>query len=79
MQTLDREKMRVRRKALGLTQTEAAKRAEMRSGTTLWSSIERGDTPNVTLETLAKIAKALECDARELITPATKLPRQRKK
>ena len=69
-QELNRERMRERRKALGLNQTDAAKRAGLKGGVAVWSSIERGDSSNVTLDTLAKIAGALECDARDLITPA---------
>ena len=76
-QELDREKMRERRKALGLNQTEAAERGGF-TGVQQWSDIERGHKPNVTMETLARIAAALECDARDLITPADKKPRKLK-
>ena len=69
-QELDREKMRERRKALGLNQTDAAKRAGFAVGASWWSDVESGRKANVTLDTLAKIAAALECDARDLITPA---------
>lgn len=73
-QELDREKMRDRRKALGLNQTEAAEKAGMPGKASAWSDIEngKGRRANVTLETLARIAAALECDARDLITPADK-------
>lgn len=77
-QELDREKMRARRKDLGLNQTEAAELAQMTGGVTQWSAIERGDKTNVTLETLARIAAALECDARDLITPGDKKSRKLK-
>ena len=50
----------------------------MSGGVTQWSAIERGDKVNITLETLARIAAALECDARDLITPAEKKTRKMK-
>jgi transcriptional regulator with XRE-family HTH domain len=77
-QQLDREKMKARRLELELNQTEAAERAGFKGGVAVWSSIERGDQPNVTLDTLAKIAAALECDARDLITPREKPKRKGK-
>ena len=67
-QELDREKMRSLRKALGLNQTQAATRAGWRGRAAWWSDIEKGRKKNVTIETLAKIAKALQCNARDLIT-----------
>lgn len=70
-QDLDREKIRARRKELGLNQTEAAARADIPSAQ-FWSDIESGRRANITLETILKIAAALECDARDLITPAEK-------
>ena len=70
-QELDRERMRALRKAFGLNQTDAAKRAGF-NGVQQWSDIERGHRPNVTLDTLAKIATALGCTSAELLTPAEK-------
>lgn len=75
-QELDREKVRARRKELGLNQTQAATRAGFATGATWWSDVESGRKSNVTLDTLAKIAAALECDARDLITPAEKKSRK---
>lgn len=77
-QELDRDKMRERRKALGLNQTEAAERAGFAGGATWWSDVENGRKSNVTLDTLAKIAAALECDARDLITPAAAEKKRRR-
>ncbi len=73
-QELDRQKMRDRRRELGLTQTAAAELAGMPGGASAWSDVEAGRRGNVTLETLARIATALQCDARDLITdpPAPK-------
>ena len=76
-QELDREKMRERRKELGLNQTEAAKLAGFKGGSAVWSSIERGDQPNVTLATLAQIAMALGYTSADLLTPAKKKTRKR--
>jgi transcriptional regulator with XRE-family HTH domain len=76
-QGFDREKMRERRKALELNQTAAAERAGLAS-VAVWSAIETGRQPNITMETLAKIAAALECDARDLITPPEPPKRKRK-
>lgn len=75
-QELDREKMRELRKGLGLNQTDAATRAGF-NGVQQWSDIERGHRPNVTLDTLAKIATALGCTSADLLTPVEK-PTKRK-
>ena len=77
-QELDRERMRARRKELELNQADAAGRAGFSGGAPQWSDIESGRKPNVTMDTLAKIAAALECDARDLITPAEKKSRKGK-
>lgn len=76
-QELDREKMKTRRKALGLNQTEAAEAAEFSGGFSQWSDIETGRKANVTMDTLAKIAAALQCDARDLITEPVKGKRKK--
>jgi DNA-binding Xre family transcriptional regulator len=52
-----------------LNQTEAAGAAGFGGGAAQWSDIETGRKKNVTLDTLDKIAVALQCDARDLITP----------
>ena len=77
-QELDRVKMRDRRKSLGINQTEAAIRAGFPGGASQWSDVENGRRSNVTLETLAKIATALECTSQDLLTPADKKPRKLK-
>ena len=71
MQTLDVAKMKELRDALGLTQTEAAARINM--PVSRWCDIESGERINVTVETLGRIAQALGCDARDLLTPAEKM------
>ena len=71
-QELDRVKMRDRRKSLELNQAGAAERAGFSGGAPQWSDIETGRKPNVTLETLAKIATALECSSQDLLTPVEK-------
>jgi transcriptional regulator with XRE-family HTH domain len=79
MQRLDNEKMKTLRKGLGITQVEAAKRAGM--SLARWNDIEtsrRGG--NLELDTITKIAAALECsDVRDLITPPDPKPRRRLK
>jgi len=76
MQKLDAAKIAERRKELGLSQTKAAAAGKMTL--TQWNDVETGGRVNVTIETLAKIAAALECDARNLITPAEKPKRKGK-
>lgn len=67
---LDTDKMESRRKSLGLSQEQAALRAGL-NGRQSWQNIASGRKANVTMETLSKIAEALECDPRDLIkTPA---------
>jgi transcriptional regulator with XRE-family HTH domain len=68
-QELDRERMRQLRVGAKLSQGEAAAAADISGGASYWSDIENGRRSNVTVEMLGKIAKALGCDARELITP----------
>lgn len=65
---LDTKKMEARRKALGLSQEEAATRAGLATRQQ-WSAIVRGHRANVTMETLDKIAGALKCDSRDLVKP----------
>jgi transcriptional regulator with XRE-family HTH domain len=67
---LDTTKMEARRKELGISQVEAASRAGL-TARQAWNNIETGKRVNITLETLTRIAEALECDPRELIkTPS---------
>lgn len=63
---LDREKIEARRQALGLSQAEAATKAGLASRQ-VWNNIVSGRKANVTMETLSKIANALDCHPRELI------------
>lgn len=70
MQVVDGERMRTRREELGISQTVAAKRAGMTAPR--WSDIESGGRTNVKLETLSRIADALDMDARDLLTPREK-------
>ncbi|HEX8555934.1 MAG TPA: helix-turn-helix transcriptional regulator [Sphingomonas sp.] len=63
---LDREKIEVRRQALGLSQEEAANKAGL-AGRQVWNNIVSGRKANVTMETLNKIANALDCHPRDLI------------
>jgi transcriptional regulator with XRE-family HTH domain len=84
MQTLDHARMTTLRKALGLTQVDAAARAKMT--VSRWNDIESGRRHkkndgggNFKLETIARIAGALEvADIRELIT-APETPKRRGK
>ncbi|HEV2293568.1 MAG TPA: helix-turn-helix transcriptional regulator [Tepidisphaeraceae bacterium] len=63
---LDTQKMEARRKSLRLSQEEAAARAGL-AGRQAWNNIASGRKSNVTLDTLNKIAGALDCDPRDLI------------
>ena len=59
------DKMRQRREALGLTQTEAARRVGWKQS--WWSGIESGKAGSITVDTLDAIAKALETKAAKLL------------
>jgi transcriptional regulator with XRE-family HTH domain len=63
---LDTERIKARRAELGLSQEAAAARAGLK-GRQAWSNIESGYQDNVTLETLGKVAKALEVYPAELL------------
>lgn len=66
--TLDREKIILRRKALGLTQHELANRSGVSRA--ILSLIESGKRSQVEMETLSKLASGLQVDALQLlITP----------
>lgn len=66
---LDTKKIEARRQTLGLSQEEAASRAGLATRQQ-WHAIESGRNTNVTMETLGRIAQALECDPRDLIRAA---------
>ena len=63
---LNTRKMEARRKALGLSQEEAASRAGLATRQH-WNAIVKGRKANVTMETLDRIAGALKCDSRDLV------------
>ena len=63
---LDTDKIRKLRRALKLTQAEAAERAGL-TGLQTWSDIENGRRANLTIETLERIAKALGVRAADLL------------
>ncbi len=63
---LDTEKIRQLREELKLSQEDAAQRAGL-SNRQHWHQIESGGKPNVTLETLERIAKALKTTPCDLI------------
>lgn len=73
MLKLDVVKMKEIRIAAGITQVIAAKRAKLLI--TRWNDVESGRRSNVTLETLGVIAKALDCDPRDLIIEKPRRPR----
>ncbi len=60
------EKIRELRIALKLNQTQAAKRAGLKSAQH-WSEIERGDRKTITVTMLERVAKALGVTAAELL------------
>jgi DNA-binding Xre family transcriptional regulator len=66
MQRFDHKKMTALREAAGLTQLQACKRAGMTPSR--WNDVESGKRVNLTLDTLARIAKALECESQDLLT-----------
>jgi transcriptional regulator with XRE-family HTH domain len=63
---LDTDKMEARRKALGLTQHEAAMKAKL-SGKSYWADIVSGRRSNLTIQVLDSIAKALGVSTKELL------------
>lgn len=65
---LNTEFIHSRRKALGLTQAEAAEKAGI-STAVQWSQIETGTRQNLYPQTLQRIALALECTVDELLQP----------
>jgi len=63
---LDVNIMEARRKELGLTQMEAAKKANL-PGKSYWSDIVSGRRSNVTVDVLDNIARALSLSPKELV------------
>lgn len=65
---IDHRKMKQKREALDISQADAASRAGL-ARKQAWYVIESGKQLNVTMETLYGIARALECDPRDLLVP----------
>ena len=65
---LDTDKMRELRLSRGMSQEEAATAAGF-DNRQRWYEIESGRKPNVTIETLNAIAKALGVRGRDLLKP----------
>ena len=65
--TLDLDAIRTRREKLGLTMEQAADAGGFAGKRQAWYMIESGRRPNVTIETLNQIAKALRCPAKDLL------------
>jgi transcriptional regulator with XRE-family HTH domain len=63
---LDLAKLRDLREKAGLTMEQAAKQAGMPSRQR-WYEVESGTKPNVTIETLDRMARALGVSARDLL------------
>ena len=63
---LDTDKLKALRLKRGLTQEEAAQKAGF-NGKQRWNNIENGREANITMETLGKIAEALECKPKDLL------------
>lgn len=72
---LDTEKIRELREIRGLSQSEAASAADGK-GRQWWHNIESGLQTNITLDTLEKIAKALQCEPHDLLKKAER-PKKR--
>ena len=65
---LNLAEIKKRRQVLGLTLTQAAIDAGWKDkGRTTWHDIEVGRRQNITLETLAGMAKALKCSIHDLL------------
>jgi transcriptional regulator with XRE-family HTH domain len=63
---LDIDKLEELRKALGLTQEQAADRAKL-PGRSYWNDIVSGRKANVTIEVLDNLAAALGVSSKELL------------
>jgi transcriptional regulator with XRE-family HTH domain len=66
MNLLDTSRIKELREGRGLSQEEAARIAGV-GGRQNWNAIENGRKANITLETLAAVAKALGVKAKELL------------
>jgi len=64
---LDVEKIERLRKGLGISQAEAAIKAELGGGRQQWNNIVKGRQDGITLATLEKIAAALGVQAKDLL------------
>jgi len=64
--SIDIEKIKRLREKLGLTLDEAAKRAGL-TNRQFWHGIENGTRHNLTVETLEKVAAALNTKAKNLL------------
>lgn len=65
--TLDTAAVKRRRNSLGLTMEQAAKAAGFTGGRQQWNNIENSPKTDVTLSTLGKLAKALQCEPSDLL------------
>ena len=63
---LDTGKIKALREKRGMTQAEAATAVGFKT-LQAWSSIERGEQPNLGLQTLERVAKALGVKAKDLL------------
>lgn len=70
---IDRDEIKRRRTALGLTLDEAAKRAGF-NHRQRWSGIERGERSRLATDTLLAVAKALECSMEDLLVKPKAAP-----
>lgn len=66
MGILNTAEIRRRRKRMGLTQAEAARRAGWNSAV-VWTDIETGKRDNPTIGTVAAVAKVLGCRVDSLL------------
>lgn len=66
------EKIKAARESAGMSQEEAAHRADQMSVKT-FQRIERGEEENPKIGTLFAIATALKCDITDLVSPKTSL------
>jgi transcriptional regulator with XRE-family HTH domain len=64
---LDTVRMEARRRELGLSQQQAADRANLSGGRSHWNDIVNGRRANITMETLDRIADALGVNPSELV------------
>jgi transcriptional regulator with XRE-family HTH domain len=63
---LNTDKIKATRTKLGLTQEQAAQKAGLQTRQA-WNKIEAGRAGSITLDTLAKVAKALGVKAKDLL------------